>query len=159
MKIQFSFILIFTLLVISGCNHLNKSPLNENPPDYIKSVNVYKEGSEGIMIYFILADASGAMTTSDGSVTLTIVPEDHDCWANYGDLYTMSYNVKKTNFQKAKVGVGAFEHEVILCSIGRIPYSSFQLYYLPEEVRTGEVNIEFQRPDGKILKGKSVIFF
>lgn len=159
MKKPCIFALILAILFIFGCNNLNKSPLNENPPDYIKSVNVYKEGSEGIMIYFILADASGAMTTSDGSVTLTIVPEDRDCWACYGDLYNMSYTVKKTNFQKAKVGIGAFEHEVILCSIGRIPYSSFQLYYLPEEVRTGEVKLEFQRPDGKILKGKSVIFF
>lgn len=151
-------IIILVLLFISGCGQLN-----DNPPDYVKSVTAYKEGAEGLMIYFILADASGAMTTSDGKVSLTI-SETRREWSSWRsgfieteeELYSIAFSVKKTDFRKTKVGMGAFEHEVILYPIGRVTYSSFRRK--PSEM-TGKVKIEFQRPDGRILKGEETVFF
>ncbi|MGB9678261.1 MAG: hypothetical protein ACPLZ9_06560 [Candidatus Ratteibacteria bacterium] len=103
------------------------------------------------------------MTTSDGWVTLTI-SEIHSEWSSLKSdfvdteitLYSSSFEVKKNNFQKTKVGVGAFEHEVILCPIGRIDYSSFRKK--PSET-TGKVKIEFQTPNAHIYKGEDTIFF
>ncbi len=156
MKKPLSFVLILTGLFIFGC-----SKLNDNPPDYVKDGAAYKEGIEGLMIYFILADASGAMTTSEGKVSLTI-SEAHSKWFSWSfefietELYSMSFNVKKTDFRKAKMGIGASEREVILCPIGRIVYSSFSRK--PSEM-TGKVKMIFQRPDGRILKGEERVFF
>ena len=155
-KLFICFIMFFVLF--SGC-----ASLNDNSPAYVKEVVAYKEGSEGLMIYFILADSSGSMTTSDGYVTLTI-SETHSEWSSltseYIDteitLYSASFEVKKTNFQKAKVGVGAFEHEVILCSLGRIDYSSFRKR--PSEI-SGKVKIEFQTHNALRYKGEDTIFF
>ena len=122
-----------------------------------------KEGAEGLEIYFILADSSGAMTTSDGKVTLTIY-ETYSRWSSWSSkfierdlpLYSRSFNVKKTDFRKTKVGMGAFEHEVILYPIGRIKYSSFNRK--PSEM-TGKVKLIFQTPGGRILKGEERVSF
>ncbi len=158
MKKLCSFILLL-IIFVSGCDLL----LNDNPPSYIKDVVAYKEGSEGIEIYFILADDSGAMTTSDGTVFLTIT-ETHTEWNTRVSkfieieekLYSKTISVKKTDFRKAKVGTGAFEHEVILYLIGRVDYSS--LTKKPSEM-SGKVKVEFQMPNGKLLKGETTIFF
>ena len=158
--------IILSVLFIISCDSIKQRQLNENNPDYIKSVNAYKEGSDGILVYFILADVLGSMTTSDGVINITITPEDYDCLIVYGNLYKKSYTVKKDDFKKTKVGIGAFEHEVILCMVGRIIYSSFKisnpLYKsktLHEIIRIGKVNIEFITPDGKILKGEETVYF
>jgi hypothetical protein len=34
-------------------------PANTAPPDYVKQVTAYKEGSDGVFVYFILADDRG----------------------------------------------------------------------------------------------------
>lgn len=138
--------------------------LNERTPAYIKDMVAYKEG-DGLFVYFILADSSGAMTTSDGKVTLTITWTLHEFVEV--ELYSKTFTVQKTDFQRAKVGIGAFEHEVIAYTIGRIPYSSFagkskkEFDYFVERglAGSGEVKVEFQRPDGVILKGNETIYF
>ena len=158
MKKLFIIVQMLGIMFLSGC-----AQLNDNPPEYVKDVVAYKEGSEGLMIYFILADASGAMTTSDGKVTLTIYETDIE-WSFWRSefietevkLYSASFNVKKQDFRKTKVGIGAFEHEVILCPVGRIEYSSFTKR--PSKM-TGKVKLEFQRPDGRVLKGEGTIIF
>ena len=150
---------LLSILVICGCDLI----LNENPPHYIKNVAAYKEGTDGILIYFILADESGAMTTSDGSVTIT-VSETISKWSSTNDdyiekdhvLYSTTIGAKKTDFRKTKIGMGAFERDAIIFPVGRIEYSLFRSN--PSET-TGKVKIEFQRPDGKILKGEDSIFF
>lgn len=113
------------------------------------------------MIYFILADRSGAMTTSDGDVTVTIY-QTETIWS-YGELtdrdvilYRLSAHVTKRDFVKTTVGLGAFEHEVILCPIGRVTYSEFAMQ--PTET-TGKVVIDFKTPDGRVLRGEEVVFF
>ena len=109
------------------------------------------------------SDDSGAMTTSDGKVYLTI-SETHSEWSGSDfveikdELYSASFNVVKTDFQKTKVGLGAFEHEVILCSLGRIAYSSLRGF---KTSTTGEVEVEFLRSDGVggVLRGSETVFF
>jgi hypothetical protein len=39
-------------------------PANTAPSDYVKQVTAYKEGSDGVFVYFILADDRGQMTSS-----------------------------------------------------------------------------------------------
>jgi len=157
MKKLCSFVIILVLLFVSGC-----SSLNENAASYIKDTVAYKEGDSALVVYFILADASGVMTTSSGKVYLTI-SESHSEWSGSDfvetnvELYSVSFNVVKTDFQKTKVGTAAFEHVVILCSFGRITYSSFTRK--PSEM-TGKVKIEFH-PDGagSVLTGSSTVIF
>jgi hypothetical protein len=126
---------------------------NANPPDYLKKLTVYKEG-DGLIIYFILVDRNGQMTTCDGEASIEIrhVPTDWDEIENalnkyaesiglhpkylseYGRrqalekaekiLLSRNYPIKKENFIKTKIGQGSFQQDAILCSFGRISYSS-----------------------------------
>jgi len=143
--------------LLSGC-----MPLNSATPSYIKQVTSYKAGSDGLVIYIILADSSGAMTTASGALDLTI-SETKNEYSNPGGfterksrLFSASLSVQRSTFQKAKVGLGAFEHEVILLSLGRIAYSSFSA--APKEM-TGKILVEFRTEDGHLLKGESTVFF
>lgn len=71
MKNLFRAIMCFATIFCLRCG------LNESSPTYVKDVVAYKEG-EGLFVYFILADSSGAMTTSGGKVTLTITWTLHE---------------------------------------------------------------------------------
>jgi hypothetical protein len=158
MKKIFIFLLLLDIILLVACDQLNP-----NPPAYVKNVVTYKEGSDGVIIYFTLADGSGAMTTSDGTATVTI-SETHSEWNDWRSefveteekLFLKSFTVNKTDFQMAKVGMGAFEHKQLLYSFGRITYSSF--YKEPSEM-TGKIVLEFRTPSGQILKGDEIIIF
>ncbi|MGA2315575.1 MAG: hypothetical protein ABSG71_04250 [Thermodesulfobacteriota bacterium] len=67
--------LIFLLCFMPACSERR----NTNPPDYLKNLAAYKEG-DGLIIYFILADRNGQMTTCDGEATIEIrhIPTDWD---------------------------------------------------------------------------------
>lgn len=137
-------LICLTAVVISytsGC-----SSLNDNPPDYIKDVVAYNEGGNGLVVYFILADSTGAMTTADGEVQLTI-------GCPYGVRYDHSFTVSKGDFRKASVGLGAFEHDVIAYSFGRIEYSELALEPRPSG-RHGVV-IEFSPSSGGVIRGNT----
>jgi len=129
--------------------------LNDNPPDYVKDVVALEEGSDGLSIYFILADASEKMTTSESTVTLTIVQDDLFSDAEV-ELYSRVVEVKKADFQEGTAGLGAFKHEVIAYRFARLDYSSFK--EMPSE-SSGKVRIEFKTPDGRILTGEDTVFF
>lgn len=129
-------------------------------PSYVKQVTAYKEGSKAFQIYFVLADASGAQTAADGYVTLTISQEHTDFSTNRKTettLYTTSFSVKAWDFQKTTVGQGSFGHELLLCSIGRVPYSNF--HYQPTEF-SGTVSVQFA-PDrgGGTMEGHDTVLF
>ncbi len=115
-KILPALTLIVTLV---ACN----APLNSELPDYLKQLAVYREG-DGIFIYFVLADKAGQMTTCDGDVSIAVRA------SRYGSdeelkLFDKNIQVKKESFVKGKVGAGAFQHEAVLCPIGRISFQSF----------------------------------
>lgn len=137
--------------------------LNDNPPEYIKEVVAYPEGTRAFVIYFILADSTGAMTTSDGWVYLSIYETVREWSSEKMDfveterlLYRRFDKVRKSDFVKTTRGRGTFEQEVILYSFGRIPYSSFDI--APTE-SSGRVTVHFHTLSGSILDGEDTIFF
>jgi hypothetical protein len=136
--------------------------LPETPPSYIKSVTAYKEGSDGMVVYLIFADEAGGMTTAKGDLTVDIVEiqSKFDLYSGIIKsetvLFSRSNPVDKSMFIKTKVGIGAFEHEVIMIPLGRIPYSSFSK--MPSEM-AGEVRAVFHPDSGFALRGDTTIFF
>ena len=125
----------------------------------MKDVVAYKEGTDGIVVYFVLADSSGQPTTGSGKAKLTIYEEDTNYRTNTTTeriLYTTDRNVTIDNFQNAEVGRGSFARKVILCSFGRIPQSRFTRK--PNE-STAKVKIEFETSSGKKFSGEDSVFW
>lgn len=156
------FILVMDGLLLAGCSSM--IPLNNAPPSYIKETVAYKEGSYGLEFYIILADATGAMTTANGTLELEIT-ETHLYISKYGSieernllLFSTRTVVSRSSFGRAKVGKGEFRHEVILFPFERkrIPYSSFSKR--PSET-DGKVRVTFVTEDGRSLKGEDTISF
>jgi len=118
----------------------------KNPVDYIKDVAAYQEG-DGIVVYFILADANGKMIAADGKkVSLRITDSDSQ------ELYSTSkMYVTKKMFYKTTRGRGAFEEDVLLCTFGRIKFDSF--FKKPEGLLN--VSVSFETEDGRILEGET----
>jgi len=144
--------LVLAMAILSGCS------MNTNPPDYIKQFTVYKEG-DGIIIYFILADKSGQMTTYDGEANIEVrtTPTDFDeirrAEKNFAEdvgigvdylskearkqalrkvenvVFKQEYAIRKEDFVKTRIGRGMLQQDVIIYSLGRIPYPS------PESVK------------------------
>jgi len=135
------------ILLLMGCG------LNQNPPSYIKQVSAYKEGSDGLVIYFILADSSGAMTTSEGTAKIVITEERSS--GKDTTLYQKTVTVNLSSFVKTKIGQGSFQREAILFSFGRIPYSSLTL---KPQASSGKVKIEFTA-GSKTMQGEDSIFW
>lgn len=133
---------LLAVLAASGCIG---SELNSNPPEYIQSIYLSKEGSDGISIYFILADKRGASTASDGNFSLTVIDD-------IGTLLESTHNVTKSDFIKTTSGMGRgnFAHPIILLNIGRIPYSA--MTRKPSGL-SSKVIVSFVTPDGKRLSG------
>ena len=123
--------LMLLVIVATGCGGGGGS-INNNLPEYIDELGVYEEGYDGVVVYFILADEYGAMTAFDGTVKLTIIED-------YTLLYYDSRDVKECDFYATTAGVGAFEHDVIVYSFGRIPYSQFN----GPPISKGEVKIKY----------------
>jgi len=143
------------LLALIACG------LNDNPPEYVKELVAYEEG-DGLIIYFILADASGAMTRARGRASLTITQTTWEWDRSLGYLreqeqvlYNVTVRVDKSDFRKATVGLGLFQREVILYSFGRIPYSRF--WRRPEE-GIGKVRLAFHCSSG-VLEAQETVFF
>jgi len=94
MRESFLLVILIMLIFCIGC------PLNDNPPRYIKNIAAYKEGSDGIVVYFILADSTGAMTVSDGIVNLIISEMSTSLRANDKPiiLYERVFIINKKRF-------------------------------------------------------------
>jgi len=132
-------------------------------PDYIKDVVAYKEGSEGIFIYFVLADKNGYEIAEEGNLSLFIEETSHkfDLGTLRLDdvnnvLFKGTLEVKLNSFRRSKVGIGSLSSERLIASIGRITYDEF--YVKPSE-QIGKVRIEFTTSTGKILRGETGIIF
>lgn len=148
-------IILATLLTSLSC-----STSNASPPEYVKDVVALKEGTDGITVYFVLADNTGAETAASGDVRLKIIEERGGYLTNKYEvtLYETSSIVKTSDFQKAKIGIGAFERERLICYCGRISYDKFR-QQPSEDLATGKVIIEFTTENGSVLKGEDTIFF
>lgn len=135
---------IVSILAACGCIG---SSLNNNPPERIKDISVIKDAS-GYQTYFILADKEGLETTSDGSFKIVI--------SQGSGYYSLKNNVTASKFQKAKLGMGNFQHEAIICNIGIIPKSNVEKYL--GDSGMAEVKLYFTTPDNKTLEGDETIF-
>ena len=142
---------------ISNSGNLNSnSNSNSNSPETIKEVNAYKDGHDGISVYFVLTDKDGKTMASDGTVMLNI---------GIGSplLYTKTYDIHKSDFKETTVGQGIYANKEIICSLGYIPYTQFsQKPYTSGLVNvpyrdSSTVTIYFKTPDGKTLRGLSQI--
>jgi hypothetical protein len=114
-------VIALALLLVS-CNASSPPPLNTNPPAYIKSLVVYREGYDGLMIYFVLADASGQPTTSSDPVHLVIL----DKRGTMDPLYIDYQRISAAEFRRTTVGQGSYAQETLLYSFGRILYNAFR---------------------------------
>jgi hypothetical protein len=121
----------------------------EGVPSYVKDVVALKEGSDGLQIYFILADNSGSMISSAGTVRLTITNVSTT-------LLDITLPTTTSDFEATEVGRGAYKHDVLLYSFGRIPYSKFRAH--PSENTGGDITIEFIY-NGNSISGKTNVFF
>lgn len=139
-------LLLVAAVFLCGC--IGNS-LNEAEPDYVKSVSAIKEG-DGLQIYYILSDKDGAMTTSDGKLLLQITQGGRTLFKSN------LVNVTKSQFQERKVGMGNFEHEVIMHYVGRISYENMRR---APESGLGKVEVMFQTPTGENLTGDASVFF
>lgn len=155
MKSFLSSILAIITFFALGCS------ANDNPPEYIKSVVAYKEGLDALMIYIILADSRGEMTTADGKIHLSIREEgmkwDEGRLVTTSEiLYEKDFYVMKADFRNAKVGIGAFERKALIYPVGRIRYLSFKR--LPTTM-TGKVQVNFNWEGVRFLKGETMVIF
>jgi tetratricopeptide (TPR) repeat protein len=125
----------------------------EKSAEYMKTIFVSKEGYDGITIYFILADKNGVSVASDGKMELSITDEDTG-----RNLFSISSDIKKSDFVDATLGLGLFAHKDVILNIGRIPYSSMK--NVPDgEYAKGEVKVKFTTPKNKVLSGKETVYF
>ena len=122
--------LVFYLMSLPTAPSSSSTPsqpsVPTNPSEYIKDVVAYKEGPDGVVVYFVLADQNGTPTSASGSVTLTIKYHDDDCPSEFYKVgYTVTVPVRAVDFRTTTVGIGALERKTLLFSFGRIPYSAF----------------------------------
>ncbi len=136
--------LVLLGLVLLGCGCLSGG-LPSTPPEYVHSVYAAQAGSDGLTLYYILADKNGQMTTSDGELRIA-VQDDR------GILWVSGCNVSRNDFRKAKIGAGAFEREVALHNLGRL-----ELRREPSGKVT--TDLTFITQDGRILKGQDTTYF
>jgi hypothetical protein len=126
-------------------------PLGAKTPAYVKDVVCYKEGTDGIVVYFVLADEEGNEIAARGTAELYIYDIEKEWDSDDGeydeyewDLLEVSVNVEPSDFRKVEVGLGAFERTRTIYSFGRIPYSVLDD---EPEYSTGRVVVDFY-PEG-----------
>lgn len=129
-------------------------------PAYIKEVVAYKEGDDGFVVYFTLADANGAPVRCDGRVSLWV--EDPPLSGADGSrsqprvLYLRPDDVKASDFVLTSAGLGTFKHDVLAYSFGRVELSHFTLAPAGRDI---VVRVEFTTAEGLKLEGHDDVFF
>ena len=143
-------IVVALSLAVAGCG------LNSNPPDYVKEFVAYKEG-DGLVIYFVLADASGAPTTADGKVAMSIVEETYTPGKQVKTLFNTSFTLTRSQFVETTVGRGSFARTVVLCPLGRLRYSTFDAQ--PSDPGHGLIYMVFTTGAGSSFSEKTRVSF
>jgi hypothetical protein len=144
------------LLCVTSCFN------NTNPAEYVKDVVAYNEGSDGIMIYFVLSDANGQMTSAEGVFDLVINQTVTD-YSGYSpstkeyELLSSRIEAHLDQFQSTTIGMGAFEHKALLYPIGRISYSQFK--YRVEQHANGKIEIRFRQEGKPTITGSTTVMF
>jgi hypothetical protein len=151
-KSRVSLLLSVLLLFLIGCK------INDNPPAYMKEVVAYKEGSDGLVVYMVLADASGAPTAAAGYATVCIFdkassssPSRRDC-----NLFERVYPVERTDFRNTTIEQGNFQHKKIIFSLSRLTYREFRA---PPVRGIGTVAVTFRPSIGTVMEGETTLVF
>ena len=91
-------------------------PPRVSEPAYIKDLVGYTEGSNGLVVYFVLADTAGREIAAEGKVKLVVFDTDSVWNASKREfidsdkeLYSTWFLAKASDFQKTKIGLGAHE--------------------------------------------------
>jgi hypothetical protein len=151
-------ILLFAAMLLSVTSCFN----NTNPAEYVKDVVAYNEGSDGIVIYFVLSDVNGQMTSSEGVFDLVISKTVTD-YSGYSpktqeyELLSSRIEAHLSQFQSATIGMGAFEHKALLYPIGRISYSQFK--YRVDQHDDGKIEIRFRQEGRPTITGSTTVMF
>jgi hypothetical protein len=69
-------------------------------------------------------------------------------------LFTARMKAQAGRFRHTTLGIGAFAHESLIASFGRISYSQFTQDHMPTVYPTGRAEVTFATEDGRELKGK-----
>jgi hypothetical protein len=128
--------------------------------EYLKDVAAYKEG-DGVAVYIILAAKDGHQVSSDGYLTVSV--RASGTYAYYGgqlsydrQVYWRGDMVSESSFTTSTVGVGAFAHEALILSLGRITWD--QLTPFPDFANHLTVSIGFTTADGRQLSGSADLY-
>lgn len=78
---------------------------------------IYHEG-DGIEIYFVLADEQGRPTAANGIFWLRLTLKD--AWES--QIIWLQSKVKISDFKRTHIGIGPYERESTILSIGRFSY-------------------------------------
>ena len=145
-----SLLVTVAILILFSCKQTNRAPAA-----YMKDVVAYKEGMDAIAVYFVLADKTGVPTTGFGTYVLKVYETKREWSSITRELEEKEYlihvelgNIVKSDFYVSEVGKGAFQHDLLLCSLGRITYPSFHPY--PTET-FGKVVVTYH-PNGNLIK-------
>ncbi len=100
-------------------------------PTYIKTVAAYPEG-DGMYAYIVLVCSDGRECKADGLVSVVFYEQTlgFDAQAGAVTEYSMVHatpvtEVSRSDFTRTTVGVGEFEHEVLMLGLGHFSYSDF----------------------------------
>ena len=145
-------------VALSSCTRLNS-----RPPASILSVSGFGKGKGTMAVTFVLGDASGAMTTADGTARVTVF-ELEKVWAPLAGVwtdrkvpvFTTVVEVHRRDFAEVRDPVDTGRPETILYSLGLLHYDQFDRR--PTEPR-GLVEVAFHTADGRILKGSDQFNF
>lgn len=133
------------LAILAVCGCLGGGGLPDNAPAYVDDVYAAKAGTDGISIYFILADETGQQTTAAGYVGIRVSDKS-------GTLFDAGKNVTASEFQKATLGQGAFKHDAIILNVGRLTLRR-------EPSGTVTTEITFTPRGADPLKGDTTTYF
>jgi len=148
-------LILLIAIFASSC----ETSFNQKPAEYIKELVAYKEGSDGIFIYFILADALGKMTANDGEISLRITASHYDHKQPI-KLWEVNHNISKDQFKRGEAGIGPFKREILAYSFGRIPYDRFR-YHMGRVISDnwrGKITLQFKTAH-KVFTAEETIHF
>jgi len=145
---------IIGIIVLSGCAYTPRV-------DYVKDVTAYPEG-DGIVVYFILADATGQMVKAKGHGSLNVYLittrwEGYNLVDKETLLFKDDFEVQLSDFVQTTVGLGSFEHDALILPYGRLSYSGLRIN--PQRADFGfmslKIGFEFQEESGKTVRGRT----
>jgi hypothetical protein len=161
-KFFYLVVVLVSVVMAVGCKPNKASVPRANPASYIKTLSVNREGSDGLSIQMVLADAAGNYTIEEGTLSIRIAEERKDIggrtlrvWQE--PLFTGTIPVSKDRFQSSSSSTYAYWVSP------RIAYSQFTSQPWIESKGPyllgglGKLTVSFATQSGNTLKGEADI--